>query len=590
MTVESLDGVLLLGAAVVLVAVAAVRLSTFSGLPSLLLYLGLGLALGEGGPLHIRFEDNRLTQVLGYSALVLILAEGGLTTRWSDIRESVLPATVLSTLGVAVSVLVIGFAAHHLLSLSWVLALLVGAVLSSTDAAAVFSVLRRVPIHPRLAGILEAESGLNDAPVVLLVVTLAAQAAGEASHSWLDLVGLAVVELVGGGLIGLTVGYLGAAGLRRLALPSSALLSLGVVALAVGAYALAAALNTSGFLAVYVASLVLGNAHLPHRAAVRGFAEALGWLAQIGLFVLLGLLASPSELVGQVPNALLLGLVLLLVARPLSVVASMTPFRLPWRQQAFLSWAGLRGAVPVVLATVPITLKVQGIPWLFNLVFVLVVIFTLVQAPVLPFLARRLRVGNVVDSRDLDLESAPLETLDADAIQVRVGETSRMHGLEIFELRLPPGSNVTLVVRDGASFVPGPRTVLRRGDQLLVVTASSVRRDVQRRLRAVSQGGRLAVWDASAEAAGSAGAGRWGRPARSGSGNSGESARSGSGSARSAESARSAQWAESVRSAESAASAGAHPNLADGLDAEPTRGLSSRLSGRLRRVLARPER
>jgi len=203
---------------------------------------------------------------------------------------------------------------------------------------------------------------------------------------------------------------------------------------------------------------------------------------------------------------------------------------------------------------------------------VLVVVFTLVQAPVLPFLARRLRVGNVVDSRDLDLESAPLETLDADAVQVRVGETSRMHGLEIFELRLPPGANVTLVVRDGASFVPGQRTVLRRGDQLLVVTPSSVRRDVQRRLRAVSQGGRLAVWDASAEAAGparSARSGRWDRSERS------------VGSARSA---------ESPRSAESAAGAGTHRRLENEPDTGLTRGLSSRLSGRLRRVLARPER
>src|SRR5215213_11669949 len=344
MTVESLDVVLLLGAAVVLVAVAAVRLSTFSGLPSLLLYLGLGVALGEGGPLHIGFEDNQLTQVLGYSALVLILAEGGLTTRWSEIRESVLPATVLSTVGVAV-------------------ALLVGAVLSSTDAAAVFSVLRRVPIHPRLAGILEAESGLNDAPVVLLVVTLSAQAAGEAGHGWLELVGLATLELAVGGLVGLLVGFVGAAALRRLALPSSALLSLAVVALAVGAYAAAARVHASGFLAVYVAALVLGNAHLPHRAAVRGFAEALGWLAQIGLFVLLGLLASPEDMdkawvAAQqlaLASALVLGLVLLLVARPISVVVSVTAFRLPWRHQAFLSWAGLRGAVPVVLATVAVS-------------------------------------------------------------------------------------------------------------------------------------------------------------------------------------------------------------------------------------------
>src|SRR3954453_13018325 len=468
-TVEALDGVLLVGACVVLVAVAAVRLSVFSGLPSLLLYLGLGLALGEAGA-GIKFDDAQLTQVLGYSALVLILAEGGLTTRWSDIRSSVVPAAVLSTVGVVVSVLVVGVAAHLLLNLSWVMALLIGAVLSSTDAAAVFSVLRRVPIHPRLAGVLEAESGLNDAPVVLLVVTLAAQAAGQKGHSALELAGLAALELAVGALVGLAVAFVGAAALRRLALPSSALLSLAVLALTVASYAIAAGVHASGFLAVYVSALVLGNASLPHRVAVRSFAEALGWLAQIGLFVLLGLLASPKRVDGRIVlYALVLGLVLLLVARPLSVVVSMTPFRVPWRQQAFLSWAGLRGAVPVVLATVPINAMGQSVRWIFDLVFVLVVVFTLVQAAPLPLLARRLRVGNVVDSHDLDLESAPLERLNADVVQVRIGETSRMHGLEVFELRLPPGANVTLVVRDGRSFVPGDRTVLRRGDQLLVL-------------------------------------------------------------------------------------------------------------------------
>jgi cell volume regulation protein A len=313
--------------------------------------------------------------------------------------------------------------------------------------------------------------------------------------------------------VGLAVGFVGGAALRRLALPSSALLSLGVLALAVGSYAVAASMHASGFLAVYVAALVLGNAHLPHRTAVRGFAESLGWLAQIGLFVLLGLLASPehmnqawrSQQLVALGSALVLGLVLLLVARPLSVVVSMTPFRLPWRHQAFVSWAGLRGAVPVVLATVPISAMGESARWIFDLVFVLVVVFTLVQAPLLPFFARRLSVGNVVDSRDLDLESAPLETLDADVVQVRVGETSRMHGLEVFELRLPPGANVTLVVRDGTSFVPDPRTVLRRNDQLLVVATSAVRPDVLRRLRAVSRGGRLAVWEQSGVAERTAG-------------------------------------------------------------------------------------
>jgi cell volume regulation protein A len=494
-SVEQLDVALLAGAAVVVVAVVAVRLSLSSGLPSLLLYLGLGVLLGEAG-IGIRFDDAELTQVLGYSALVLILAEGGLTTRWSTVRASMGVAGVLSTVGVSVSVAVVGVAAHLLLHVDWTLALLVGAVLSSTDAAAVFSVLRRVPIHPRLAGVLEAESGLNDAPVVLLVVALAARAAGGAEHAggWWYVVGLAVFELAAGAGIGLGVGFAGAAGLRRLRLPSSALFSLAVIALTVLAYAGSALLHGSGFLAVYVAGLVLGNADLPHRVAVRGFAEALGWLAQIGLFVLLGLLAAPSRLGAQLVPALVLGAVLLLVGRPLSVLVSATPFRVPWRQQAFLSWAGLRGAVPVVLATVPVTSGVKGLSWLFDLVFVLVVVFTLVQAPTLPFVARRLGVAAVVDTRDVDVESAPLAELDAEVMQVRVGQDSRLHGLEVFELRLPVGANVTLVVRDGSSFVPSGRTALRRGDQLLVVATSSTRRETQSRLRALSRGGRLALW------------------------------------------------------------------------------------------------
>jgi potassium/hydrogen antiporter len=493
-TIETLNGALLVGAVVVLVAIAAVRLSLRSGLPSLLLFLGLGLVLGEGG-FGLQFENASLTQVLGYSALVLILAEGGLTTTWVDVRSSMGPAAVLSTVGVAVSVTVVGIAAHLLLDLPWIVALLVGAVLSSTDAAAVFSVLRRVPIQSRLAGVLEAESGLNDAPVVLLVIVLAEQAkGGQDPAAWHWLVLMAAFELAVGAVVGVAVGWLGARALRALALPSSGLTALAAIGLTVASYALAANLHASGFLATYVSALVLGNLRLPHRAATRGFAEAVGWLAQIGLFVLLGLLASPSRLLDQLGPALVLGLVLLLVARPVSVLVSVTLFRFSWRHQAFLSWAGLRGAVPVVLATVPVTTGVPGTEWMFDLVFLLVVVFTLVQAPTLPWMVRRLRVGDVIDTRDVDVESAPLGELDADVLQVRIGPESRMHGLEVFELRLPTGANVTLVVREGTSFVPGPRTVLRHGDQLLVIVPTSVRARTESRLHAVSVGGRLAVW------------------------------------------------------------------------------------------------
>jgi cell volume regulation protein A len=484
---------------VLLVAVAAVRLSLRSGLPSLLLYLGIGLLIGEAGG-GIRFDNAQMTQVLGYSALVLILAEGGLTTSWDDIKGAVAPAALLSTLGVVVSVVVVALATHLVLDVSWTTALLVGAILASTDAAAVFSVLRRVPLPRRLTGLLEAEAGFNDAPVVILVVALATQASQPAGSSglastWWHLPLVAAAELAGGAAVGLLIGYAGGHFMRRVGTSSSGLFSIGVVALTVLAYATGARLHASGFLAAYLSALVLGNMRLPHRAAVRGFAQALGWLAQIGLFVLLGLLATPSRLSAQIVPAIVIGLALLLVARPLSVIVSLTPFRVPWRDQAFLSWAGLRGGVPIVLATVPLTTGTPQARRLFDLVFVLVVIFTLVQGPALPWVARRLGVTDADRALDLEVESTPLEEIGADIMQMSVGITSKLHGVEVFELRLPAGANVTLIVRGGKGFVPSPQTALRHGDQLLIVATAETRKTAESRVRQVSKQGRLAGWN-----------------------------------------------------------------------------------------------
>ncbi len=479
-----------------LVSVAAVRLSLRSGLPSLLLYLGIGVAIGQAG-LGIQFNSAELTQVLGYSALVLILAEGGLTTSWDDIRRSVAPAALLSTLGVVVSVAVVGLAAHFVLRVSWSVAFLVGAVLASTDAAAVFSVLRRVPLPRRLSGLLEAESGFNDAPVVILVLALAAQASpGQGAHdAWWPLLFIAVAELAGGAAVGLLIGYAGGHLMRRIGSSSSGLFSIGVVSLTVLAYAAGSLVHASGFLAAYLSALLLGNMRLPHRAAVRGFAQGLGWLAQIGLFVLLGLLVSPANLATHIVPAIVIGLVLLLVARPLSVIVSLTPFRVPWRDQVFLSWAGLRGGVPVVLATVPRTAGTPNVEWLFDLVFVLVVIFTLVQGPTLPWVARRLGLTDSDRALDLQVESTPLDELGADVLQMTVGPTSRLHGVEVFELRLPPGANVTMVVRGGQAFVPTLRTALRHGDQMLIVATAESRLAAERRVSQISLSGRLAGWN-----------------------------------------------------------------------------------------------
>ena len=483
--------ILLAGSAVVLAAIVAARVAHGIGLPVLLVFLGLGLALGESG-VGIQFDNAGLAQALGLTALVLILAEGGLTTSWAHARAAAPAAVSLALAGVVVSVLVVAAVTCWLLRLDGREALLLGAVLAPTDAAAVFSVLRKLPLPPRLSGMLEGESGLNDAPAVLAVTLLsdtghhlpsAAMIAGEIGY-----------QLAAGAAIGFAVGVIGAQALRRVALSASGLYPIAILALIVASYGAAALARSSGFLAVYVSALVLGNARLPHGPAIRGFAEGVAWLAQIGLFVMLGLLASPGRLPAQIIPAVVAGGVLALLARPAAVLACTLPLRVPWRQQAFLSWAGLRGAVPIVLATIPMNARVPGATRLFDIVFIIVVINTLAQGPTLPWAARRLKVTAPVEPLDVDVEAAPLEAMHADLLQTLIPPGSRLHGVEIYELRLPAQASIALIVRDGTGFVPTPTTTLRTGDRLLIVASAAVREQTGRRLRAVSRAGKLAGW------------------------------------------------------------------------------------------------
>ena len=491
MTTSDPGLILLTGALVVLAAIVAARITHGIGLPGLLVFLGLGLALGEAG-VGVRFDNAGLAEALGLSALVLILAEGGLTTSWVHARAAAPAALSLATVGIAVSVVLVAAATRWLLHLGWRDALLLGAVLAPTDAAAVFSVLRKLPLPPRLAGILEGESGLNDPPAVLAVILLSE--AGHHPPSPAPIAGEVVYQLAAGAAIGLLAGLLGAATLRCVALPASGLYPIAILALIIASYGAADVARASGFLAVYVSALVLGNARLPHGPAIRGFAEGVAWLAQIGLFVMLGLLASPARLPAQILPAVVAGSVLVLLARPAAVAAATLPLRIPRRQQVFLSWAGLRGAVPIVLATIPVNARLPGATRLFDIVFIVVAVNTLLQGPTLPWAARRLRVITPAEPLDVNVEAAPLEALHADLLQAQIPPASRLHGVEIFELRLPAQANLALIVRDGKGFVPGPATTLQSGDRLLVVVSAAAREQTERRLRAVSRAGKLAGW------------------------------------------------------------------------------------------------
>ncbi|RLP08191.1 potassium/proton antiporter [Propionibacterium australiense] len=488
------DLTLLVAAAVALVAIAAARLGTRAGLPALLLFLLIGVALGNAGGVH--FDDAALAYDLGFIALALILIEGGLTTSWTQMKPVLGIGLALAIIGSLVTIAVIGLFGYFVLGLPRAVAFLLGAVVAPTDAAAVFSVLRGVSLPPRVRAALETESGFNDAPTVLLVIAGTDLAMGHhPSGGMLGLAGKVTGELAIGVIAGLLMGWIGVQCLRRLSLSNSGLYPLAVMCWALVTYGLSELVHGSAFAAVYVCAVVLGNGQLPHRHATRSFAEGIGWVAQIGLFVMLGLLVHPSTIDGSdIGVGITLGLVLTFFARPLAVYASTVWFGAGWRQQAFMSWAGLRGAIPIILATVPLAAGMPGSDVLFDIIVVFVVVFTALQAPTLPWAARRLGLVDPRAATDVDIEVAPFDERRADLLTVNIPEGSHLAGVRVLELRLPRNAVVALVMRGDESFSPDGDTALETGDQILVVTPADQRAKVEARLLAVGRQGRLAGW------------------------------------------------------------------------------------------------
>lgn len=486
-----LNMVVLVCTGVVVAALVGVRLSNRLGMPTLLAYLLIGLAIGESG-LGLQFSDTSLTQLLSTLLLAVILIEGGFTTRTAQIRPVAGMASVLASAGVLITVGITAGLTYLVLDVDVRTAVLLGAVVASTDAAATFAVLRRLPLRPTTRAALEAESGFNDPPVIILVTVVASEAWHSASGAAMGLT--IVYQLVGGALAGAVVALAGRWVLARSALPTAGLYPLAVLSIALAAFAAAGVAGASGLLAGYVAGVVLGNAALPHRGATQAFTEGLASLSQIMLFVMLGLLASPSRLPDAVVPALIVGTILTFVARPLAVALCATPFRVPWREQAFMSWAGLRGAVPIVVATVPMSNGLPSAERVFDVTFLLVVTFTLVQGPSLPWMARRTGMLESGQSQEVEIDSAPLENIGATLLQVGIPAGSRLSGVYLDELHLPGRTVVALVIRDGEAIAPGPETVLRTGDHLIITTPVHAEPETERRLRAVSRAGRLASW------------------------------------------------------------------------------------------------
>ena len=492
MTLDGLAPALLVGALIVLAAILGVRFAGRLGVSGLFLYLLLGIGLGSIFP-ALDLQDAEVATVLGYSALVLILAQGGLTTRLSQLRPVLWPAITLASLGVAVSITVVALPLIWVLDMSPQIAILLGAVLAATDAAAVFSVMRKIRISGRVRTLLEAEAGFNDAPIVVLVSVVASSTFGESP--WWQIPIIVALELVGGAAVGVAFGYLARWTLPRLALPAVGLYPIAALALLVASYGAATIIHTSGFIAVYLAAVIIGStARLPHRRSIIGFADGLAWIAEIGLFVMLGALAEIARLPAAIPTALFVIVLVVVFARPLAVITSLAPFRWPVRTIAFVSIAGLRGAVPIVFAAIPLAAAVTGAHLVFDVTLLVVLALLLVQTPILAPLGRRLGVVLPNEVVELEVEAAPLDGMHALVLGIEVPEGSGFVGTFVPEIGLPDGAVVALVVRDDRAIAPDVNTRIRAGDQLIIVTTEEARTATDARIREVARGGRLARW------------------------------------------------------------------------------------------------
>ena len=464
---------------VLLLALVAVLVARRLSVPVLVLFLGLGMLLGSDGPGGIYFDDADLTRTLGTIGLIAILFEGGLTTDWRDLRRVLVPALLLSTVGVAATAGVVGVGAYYLFDLSWPAAFLLGAVVGSTDAAAVFATLRFTRLRRRVASLLGAESGANDPMAVALTLGLIAWIA-EPAFGAADIGTLLLRQLELGLVIGVGIGLLAAHALPRLPTDLAPFAPVASVAAAALAFGTADAAGGSGFLSVYLVALWIGNTPMPLRRPIVAFHEGLAFLAQIALFIVLGLLVFPSQLGGVALAGVALTLVLMLLARPVAVLASTAFQGYGKRERLFLSWAGLRGAVPIVLATFAVSEGVAAANEIFNAVFFVCLVSALVQGMTLEPLARRLRL--TTETRPFyapPVEVGAIRELGGDILEHEVVVGDAVVGSFVREMGLPRTAIVMLIVRAGVGIPPRGSTQIEAGDRLYVLVSEDARSEVE---------------------------------------------------------------------------------------------------------------
>jgi potassium/hydrogen antiporter len=473
------DGQLVLvGGTLLAAGLAASLFAARFRVPALVLVLGAGMLIGSDGTGWIEFDDYEVARRIGIVALGLILFEGGLAAGWSEIRPVLRPAISLALVGTILTALLTGFVAAWLFDLSTLEGLLIGSVIAATDAAAVFSVLRTSTLRRRLARTLEGESGLND-PIAVLLVLGFIDWIENPGYGIVDMAGLFAQQLSIGLAVGLAAGFAGAELLKRSRLATGGLYPVATLAIAAIAFGAADVANGSGFLAVYLAGLVLGSREIPARRTVFAFHEGVAWVAQVAMFFTLGLLVFPGQLGEVAPEATIVAFVSVAIARPAATFVATAFERFSARERIVLGWAGMRGAVPVVLATFPV---IEGVPRsqeFFNIAFFAVLLSTVLQGASVEALARRLGLTTSDPALPRPLaDSGAAQGLGAEVVEFPIVHGDAIVGFAVRDLGLPREALVNVIVRGGRAIPPRGSTKLASGDVLHILIRQEAVREI----------------------------------------------------------------------------------------------------------------
>lgn len=469
------DSIIILLASLLLIGVFATKFSSRFGLPALVFFIAAGMVLSR----FVYFDNAFLAQLVGTFALIVILFEGGMQTKYTTIRPVIPSALSLATIGVLITTVIIGISATYILGISLEEGLLFGAIVGSTDASAVFSVLGGKNIKERLTATLEAESGSNDPMAVFLTVTLI-EWIQHPEHNLVSLALSFLLEMGLGLLLGLGFGWLAVKVINSMNFDSSGLYPVMAIAFAILSYGVVSALHGSGLLAVFVMALVLGNSDLTYRQSILQFNKGFGWIMQITMFTLLGLLVFPGELPGIMLPGLALSILLMLVARPVGVFFSTIFSKFSFPEKVLISWAGLRGAVPIVLATYPLMSGLPNGPLFFNVVFFIILTSAVIQGATISPLAVKLGLaGESASGQHSLLELVALGKTKSEINHLHIHAGMKIIGMELQELDLPEEVLVTAVIRGEQIVTPRGNTVIREGDTLYILGPKAQREKIK---------------------------------------------------------------------------------------------------------------